>query len=113
MFKFAPYSYKSTPFDVVSQSVQSYNLEPSVFEGDIDKITEDKLKPVDESLKLIKNDTLNLSVIGLGYVGAVSCACFSSLGHTVIGVDQDMIKVNAIRAGKSPIVEKDLGLLLS
>ncbi|MEM6385667.1 MAG: nucleotide sugar dehydrogenase [Pseudomonadota bacterium] len=54
-----------------------------------------------------------ISVVGLGYVGAVSTACLSSLGHRVVGVDIDMNKVEDIAAGRSPIHEKDLGNLLS
>ncbi|MEM1301080.1 MAG: nucleotide sugar dehydrogenase [Pseudomonadota bacterium] len=54
-----------------------------------------------------------ISVVGLGYVGAVSTACLSSLGHTVIGVDLDPVKIAQIGAGQSPIHEKDLGKLLS
>ncbi len=58
-------------------------------------------------------DTLPaISVVGLGYVGAVSCACLSSLGHRVVGVDIDDAKVADIAAGRSPIHEKDLGRLL-
>jgi len=53
-----------------------------------------------------------ISVIGLGYVGAVSTACLSSLGHEVIGVDIDVDKVSAIAAGQSPIHEEGLGELL-
>ncbi|MEM6564333.1 MAG: nucleotide sugar dehydrogenase [Pseudomonadota bacterium] len=53
-----------------------------------------------------------VSVIGLGYVGAVSTACLSSLGHRVVGVDIDLKKVEDIAAGRSPIHEKDLGRLL-
>ncbi|MEM9250696.1 MAG: nucleotide sugar dehydrogenase [Pseudomonadota bacterium] len=54
-----------------------------------------------------------ISVVGLGYVGAVSCACLSSLGHRVIGVDLDKRKVEDIAAGRSPIHEKGLGELLA
>ena len=54
-----------------------------------------------------------ISVVGLGYVGAVSTACLSSLGHKVVGVDIDDKKVQQIGAGQSPIHEKDLGRLLS
>ncbi len=53
-----------------------------------------------------------ISVIGLGYVGAVSMACLSHLGFEMVGVDVDPTKVEAIQAGKSPIVERDLERLL-
>ena len=55
----------------------------------------------------------SISVVGLGYVGAVSTACLSSLGHHVIGVDIDPTKVTCIANGKSPIHEHDLERLLS
>lgn len=51
---------------------------------------------------------MNISVLGLGYVGAVSSACFSNLGHRVIGVDTNTTKVDLISHGKSPIVEAGL-----
>lgn len=54
-----------------------------------------------------------ISVVGLGYVGAVSTACLSRLGHEVIGVDIDQTKIAQIGAGKSPIHEKDLEKLLT
>lgn len=53
-----------------------------------------------------------ISVIGLGYVGAVSMACLSHLGFRMVGVDVSHEKVEAIRAGQSPIVEERLGELL-
>jgi GDP-mannose 6-dehydrogenase len=54
-----------------------------------------------------------LSVVGLGYVGAVSVACFASLGFRVVGVDTNAGKVRDIAAGRTPIVERDLGDLLA
>jgi GDP-mannose 6-dehydrogenase len=54
-----------------------------------------------------------VSVVGLGYVGAVSTACLAGLGHAVIGVDVDPVKVDAIAAGKAPIHEQDLERLLT
>lgn len=44
-----------------------------------------------------------LAVFGLGYVGAVSAACFAELGHRVIGVDVSTAKVDALNAGHSPV----------
>lgn len=63
-------------------------------------------------LRLVENKP-SISVVGLGYVGAVSTACLSSLGHQIIGVDIDPNKVEAIATGHSPIHEKDLERLLA
>ena len=54
-----------------------------------------------------------ISIFGLGYVGAVSAACFGELGNEVIGVDVSEEKVAAIAAGTSPIVEERLEELLT
>ena len=51
---------------------------------------------------------MNLAVIGTGYVGLVTAACFAELGHTVIGVDIDEEKIKKLKAGKSPIYEPEL-----
>ena len=48
---------------------------------------------------------MNLSIFGLGYVGAVSLACLARDGHHVVGVDVDPAKLDHIRHGRSPIVE--------
>ena len=36
---------------------------------------------------------MNVSILGLGYVGSVSAACFASIGNKVIGVDVSEAKV--------------------
>jgi GDP-mannose 6-dehydrogenase len=56
---------------------------------------------------------VKISVFGLGYVGAVSCGCLTELGHEVIGVDTNPLKVRMINAGESPVVEEGINELIS
>ena len=53
-----------------------------------------------------------ISVIGLGYVGAVTSVCFADMGFHVTGVDTDEKKVLGMNNGIPPIVEEGLGTKL-
>jgi len=55
---------------------------------------------------------MRICVLGLGYVGAVSAGCLAQEGHDVIGVDPESRKVDLINAGKTPIIEKDIGQII-
>lgn len=55
---------------------------------------------------------MKISVIGSGYVGSVTAACFAEVGHEVICVDIDKKKMDQINAGISPIYEEGLEELL-
>ncbi len=55
-----------------------------------------------------------IGVIGVGWVGLVSAACFAEIGHTVVAVDIDERKVESLRAGGSlPIYEPGLDELVA
>jgi UDPglucose 6-dehydrogenase len=56
---------------------------------------------------------MKLCVIGCGYVGLVSAACFADLGHTVMCVDTDAARIAMLRRGESPIYEVGLSGLLT
>jgi len=56
---------------------------------------------------------MKIAVIGAGYVGLVSAACFAELGHQVIAVDNDPAKVEMLRAGHIPIHEDHLPELIA
>ena len=52
-------------------------------------------------------------MIGAGYVGLVSAACFSEFGWTVTCVDKDLGRLAELKVGKSPIYEPGLDDLLA
>jgi UDPglucose 6-dehydrogenase len=56
---------------------------------------------------------MRITMIGSGYVGLVSGACFSDFGHDVICVDKDAGKIAALEAGRMPIYEPGLDALVA
>ena len=56
---------------------------------------------------------MKITVIGAGYVGLVSAACFSDFGYDVTCVDKDAKRVAALEAGKIPIYEQGLEPLVA
>ena len=59
------------------------------------------------------NKEKRIAVIGTGYVGLVSGACFAYLGHKVIGLDIDREKIERLKRGEVPIYEPGLDRILS
>src|SRR5207248_2279227 len=57
--------------------------------------------------------SMNISIFGIGYVGAVAAACLARDGHEVVAVDVNPGKVDDIACGRSPIVEPRLDDLIS
>lgn len=56
---------------------------------------------------------MKITMIGSGYVGLVSGACFADFGHDVICVDKDGRKITALKNGQIPIFEPGLDHLVS
>jgi UDPglucose 6-dehydrogenase len=56
---------------------------------------------------------MRVTIIGSGYVGLVSGACFADFGHHVICVDKDVAKVAALARGELPIYEPGLGEIVA
>jgi UDPglucose 6-dehydrogenase len=56
---------------------------------------------------------MKIGVIGTGYVGSVTGACFAEMGNTVVCVDKDQKKIDQFCSGKVPLHEKGLDELVA
>lgn len=56
---------------------------------------------------------MRIAIVGSGYVGLVSGACFADFGHTVTCIDLDQAKIDGLSAGRIPIFEPGLDLLVA
>ena len=55
---------------------------------------------------------MRVGVIGIGHVGLVTAACMADLGHDVVGVDDDTVKVATVAEGRVPFYEEGLAELV-
>ena len=56
---------------------------------------------------------MKIAMVGSGYVGLVSGACFADFGHDVVCIDKDPAKIESLRAGIMPIYEPGLAELVA
>src|SRR5262245_34017433 len=56
---------------------------------------------------------MRVAMIGSGYVGLVSGACFADFGHTVCCIDKDPSKIERLQRGEIPIFEPGLDVLVA
>ncbi|HTE37622.1 MAG TPA: 2-dehydropantoate 2-reductase N-terminal domain-containing protein, partial [Reyranella sp.] len=56
---------------------------------------------------------MRIAMIGSGYVGLVSGACFAQFGHDVVCVDKDAGKIDRLRQGEIPIYEPGLDRMVA
>src|SRR5262249_48117205 len=65
------------------------------------------------SLTIFLRILMHVAMIGTGYVGLVSGACFADFGHHVTCVDKDAGKIAALERGEMPIFEPGLDALVA
>jgi len=56
---------------------------------------------------------MRISIFGMGYVGCVCAGCLTDLGHEIVAVESNPIKLAMITEGKSPVIETGVDRLIS
>src|SRR5690606_32581298 len=59
-----------------------------------------------------RKQCMKIAIFGSGYVGLVTGACLADVGHTVVCVDVDPTKVEALKRGEVPIFEPGLSEMI-
>ena len=55
---------------------------------------------------------MKISILGCGYVGLVTGACFAEMGNNVICADNNIEKINSLKNNKMPIYEQGLNSII-
>ena len=63
-------------------------------------------------INVCKGQFMKIAIIGTGYVGLVSGACFAEFGHEVNCIDNDKSKILRLREGQTPIYEPGLEAII-
>lgn len=66
-----------------------------------------------DNLPVVSDQPIRLGVVGTGYVGLTTGACFAHIGHRVVCGDVDERKVSLLNAGHIPIVEEGLEAIVN
>ena len=59
-----------------------------------------------------KYESLKIAIIGAGYVGLVTAACFSEVGHSVLCIDINKKKIRNLKKNKIDFFEPGLGKII-
>ena len=60
-----------------------------------------------------ENNIMKIAIFGIGYVGLVTGACLAEVGHNVVCMDRDKIKIDKLNSGIVPIWEPGLEALVA
>ena len=64
-------------------------------------------------MSAISRNKTQITVVGCGYVGLTTASCLADLGHSVVGVDASLERLNLLEVGKVPFFEPGLDDLVN